>query len=114
MEWKGECMVKQFSACLEKVHFPGAWKRTEVVWKPKKDGNTRPISLLTGMGWMLHRLLNGRMQVWCERKLKFSPNQFGSRGGMDTVMAVERVVNRINENKRGRRHSLVMALDLHR
>lgn len=111
-ECRSELLHELMNLCWNECVFPKIWKKAKVVWVPKKDGSSRPISLLPALGKLLDKLINGRVQYWCERMNRFSQGQYGFRSGRRTVDAIKSVVDTVQTRKQEGYHVLVVTLDL--
>lgn len=98
--------------CWETGTFPVAWKRTKVVWVPKKAGAFRPICLITAMGRVMDKITNNRVKYWAAQKGLLSEEQYGFRKGRSTIEACKSLVKAIREARAGKLHAAVVALDI--
>lgn len=105
-------LTRIYNECLRRGTFPRIWKKANVSWIPKRNGDPRPISLLPTLGKVLDRLINRRIQRFLEVTGQYDREQYGFRSGRDTVMGIRRMTEVIERNKREGRHSMVVALDL--
>ena len=98
--------------CIKLGYFPRAWIKVEIVWVPKASGGERPICLIPTLGRILDKILNKRIQHYCELKGFINNKQFGFREGIGTREAIWNLVKNIKKNKVEGKHQLLCALDL--
>ena len=105
-----------FTTCLKVGYFPRSWKQGRVVFIPKdgKDPETadgyRPITLLSGLGKTLERVILTQIEAHLERDHLLHVNQFGFRKLRSTEQAVNLAIDSIRSCRT--RHRLVAALSL--
>jgi len=105
-----------FSTCLKTGYFPRSWKQGRVVFIPKdgKDPETtdgyRPITLLSGLGKTLERVIQTQIETHLEGNNYLHVNQFGFRKHRSTEQAVNLAVDTIRTYRAN--HRLVAALSL--
>ncbi|CAK9834354.1 Putative 115 kDa protein in type-1 retrotransposable element R1DM [Anthophora retusa] len=105
--------------CLEERCFPDAWKRCSVSLIPKdeeKEGKIgekskfRPICLINTMGKVLEKVIERRLQE--EVKDKINIGQFGFSKGMETIDAVRKVTEIIQERMKKGMYVIAVSLDI--
>lgn len=115
-----------YQNCLDRGHFPVAWKRQRLVLLPKPGkppGNSssfRPLGMIDGAGKIMERLILNRLNDYIENPVsQLSPAQFGFRRGRSSVMAVQRVVQAgvaamqfHRTNNREKRCLMIVSLDV--
>lgn len=98
--------------------FPTAWKKAQVVLIPKSNkppddpSAYRPICLLPTWGKVLDRLLTSRLTAHLEENHILSPKQHGFRRNNSTTKALQRIMDKIQENKEAGLINTLISIDL--
>lgn len=107
-----------FNSCLHFHYFPAIFKKAKVipVLKPNKPKNIpssyRPISLLSNLGKIFEKLIHTRLNDYvCENNL-ISKEQFGFKRDHSTVHQICRIKNKIMSNRRNRKSTGIILLDI--
>ena len=106
------------NATLSIGYFPIILKNGIIILipKPGKDGknpiNYRPITLLELPGKILERVLNNRLQRYCEDNNVFHSCQFGFRKGRGTDVAITTLYEIIALNQKWKDHANVVCRDI--
>lgn len=109
----GTELRRVLSKCLNEGKFPRVWKRAQIAWLPKPNGQElRPICLLPTIGKLLDKILAERLGHFLESNGGLSDRQYGFRKRRGTVDAIGRAVEIIRETKAEGKHALVVALDI--
>lgn len=103
----GNRITQLFKECWDDGTFSKIWKRATLVWIPKKK-----ISLVPTLGKVLDKVINKRLQAHFEKEHMINNNQFAYRQNIGTIDALRVYKESIEENKRMKRHQLIVALDL--
>lgn len=107
-----------FNGCLKIGYFPDVFKLAKVIPIPKqgKDAKIpssyRPNSLLSCLGKLLERVLYARVNKYADENDLIARKQFGFRPQHSTVHQLQRVVNIIKSNKRMRKSTGLLLLDI--
>lgn len=111
-------LVILFNSCINLNYFPTAFKNAKVVAinkpnKPKHNPSSyRPISLLSNLGKLYEKLIHFRLYEITEN-LNIIPNeQFGFRKEHSTVHQISRIKNKIESNKRNKKSTGLLLLDI--
>lgn len=111
-------MAKIYNGCIKIGYFPKSFKLAKVIPipKPGKDRKLitsyRPISLLSCLGKIFERIICARINAFVMDKNIIADEQFGFRSQHSTTHQVKRVVNFIKNNKRSRRSTGLILLDI--
>ena len=81
--------------------FPTAWKTARLVLipKPNKKDAFRPICLLNTMAKGIETIINRRLQAEIEERNGLSETQYGFRRGRSTLMALQEVIDEVEEER---------------
>lgn len=107
-----------FNWCLCNGHFPRQFKNAKVIpiLKPGKDfklpSSYRPISMLSILDKIFEKIILARVSEFVEANNIINREQFGFRKGHSTVHQIKRVVNIVTENKKKRKSTGVVLLDI--
>jgi hypothetical protein len=107
-----------FSKCFHLCHFPRSWKSASVVLlnKPNKPSHLptsyRAISLLSGFGKLLEKLINRELTTACEQNSLLLDNQFGFRPKRSTEHALNQLLQHLDNNTNSGLLSAVVGLDI--
>lgn len=95
-----EMVLRMFNQCLKEGVFPRQWKRARLVLlskgkdkPPDEPGSYRPLSLLSGTGKLLERLLLERINSHLTGQNSLSEKQYGFRRGKSTLDAIREVIS---------------------
>ncbi|GBM91478.1 Putative protein in type-1 retrotransposable element R1DM [Araneus ventricosus] len=88
---------------------------------PRKEGkgadkikSYRPVTLLPTIGKVLERILLRRLNHTLKKKNILHHNQFGFRAGRSTDDAIHQLVEKIQDAKNKKLHTIVISLDIQR
>ncbi|XP_076660758.1 uncharacterized protein LOC143364146 [Halictus rubicundus] len=90
-----------FNNCLNRAHFPAAWKTAKTICLKKKDkddsnpASYRPISLLPNISKIFEITINIAIEAVCAEKKLIPDTQFGFRRGHSTVHAISKFTSDI-------------------
>lgn len=107
-----------FNKCLELEYFPKHFKTSTLILfnKPNKNpnepGNFRPICLLPTIGKVLEKLIINRLKHHLTINKTINEKQYGFRTNTSTENAICDVLNTLKHNRREKKHSLFITLDL--
>lgn len=113
-----QLLVLIFNSCIRLNYFPAAFKKAKVVAvaKPNKPANDptsyRPISLLSNLGKLFEKLIHSRITDCTSESHIISENQFGFKKEHSTTHQIGRIKNKINLNKRLRKSTGLILLDI--
>lgn len=86
-----------FNFIMELCRIPEEWIRYLVCLIPKPGGKgVRPIAISSSILKVLERIVNSRLQWWCENNFVIPPNFFGFRPGRSCLDNVAVLVTDIN------------------
>lgn len=111
-------IVKIINGCMKIGYFPSTFKLAKVVPipKPGKDHKLttsyRPISLLSCLGKVFEKVIYARLNTFANNTNVIPKEQFGFRPQHSTVHQIKRVVNLVKTNKRQRRSTGLILLDI--
>lgn len=111
-------ITKIFNGCIKIGYFPSTFKLAKVVPipKPGKDQKLttsyRPISLLSCLGKVFEKILYVRLNTFATANNIIAKEQFGFRPQHSTTHQVKRVVNHVKLNKRNRKSTGLILLDI--
>lgn len=109
---------KIFNYSIQLCYFPLAFKIAKVVPIHKQGKNKqipssyRPISLLSNIGKIFERIIHTRLNSFVEEHQVLPIEQFGFRQHHSTTHQVCRVSNMIKRNKRRRKSTGMLLLDI--
>lgn len=90
-------LCRIFNFMMEVCRIPEEWIRYLVCLIPKPGGRgVRPIAISSSILKVLERIINSRLQWWCENNFVFTPNFFGFRPGRSCLDNVSVLVTDIN------------------
>lgn len=113
-----EILSKIFNCCLINGYFPPAFKRSKVIPIPKKGKDPklptsyRPISILSLLDKVFEKIIHKRLVNFADQNSIINHQQFGFRREHSTVHQVKRVVNFIEANKKNRKSTGIIFLDI--
>ena len=111
-------MTKIFNACIKIGYFRKEFKLGKVIpilkrgKDPKLSTSYRPISLLSCLGKIFERVIQAKLSTFVHANNIIAPEQFGFRPGHSTVHQVQRVCNIVKNNRRNRRSTGLVLLDI--
>lgn len=111
-------LVTIFNSCICFNYFPSTFKRAKVVavLKPNKPKNIpssyRPISLLSNLGKIFEKCIHSRLNEHVTSNNLLAIEQFGFKKEHSTVHQIKRIQNKITINKRNRKSTGVILLDI--
>lgn len=111
-------ITKIFNGCIKIGYFPSSFKLAKVIPIPKpcKDlklpASYRPINLLSCLGKLFERIIYARINAFVIENNIVAEEQFGFRSQHSTTHHVKRVVNYVKNNKRSRRSTGLILLDI--
>lgn len=111
-------ITKIFNGCIKIGYFPATFKLAKVVPipKPGKDHKLttsfRPISLLSCIGKVFEKCIYARLSKFASINKIIAKEQFGFRSQHSTTHQVKRVVNLVKMNKRMRKSTGLILLDI--
>ena len=103
---------------LSMGYFPVVFKNGIIILipKPGKDpkipSNYRPITLLEVPGKVLEKIINKRLQRYCEENDIFNKNQYGFRSGRGTDVALSKLYETIALNQLYKDHCNIICRDI--
>lgn len=106
------------NGCLEAGVFPEKWKIAKLALLPKEGENPqdpsahRPICLLPVWGKVLDKALTARLTYYMDENNLISPQQYGFRKNRSTVDAINKITVEVEENKKNRNPTCLIALDI--
>ncbi|XP_078041391.1 uncharacterized protein LOC144472304 [Augochlora pura] len=93
--------------------FPEEWTESQILLIKKSDGeNFRPISLTSCMCKFLERLINLRLQWWCEDKELIPANQSGFRKGRSCLDNINNLTSFIHSGFNQNEYTMAAFLDV--
>lgn len=108
-----------YNKCIQYHLFPSAWKIGNIIFfnKPNKDDHLssayRPIHLLPIIGKIFEKIINNRLTHYLETHNKLSKNQFGFRKQKSTVMAINKALTIVKQNKQvHHKYTALISLDI--
>lgn len=107
-----------FNKCLVLNYWPSSFKMAKIIpilkagKSPVDAQNYRPISLLNAIGKIFERIIYHRLIEFIEDKNLLPPFQFGFRKGHSTVHQAIRIKQHITRNKRFRKSTGMILLDI--
>ena len=113
-----ELLTKIVNACIDRCYFPSVFKTAKVIpiLKPKKDPKSsisyRPISLLSSIGKIFERVIRDKLNGFLTEKAIIKDEQFGFREEHSTVQQIRRLLNIIAENKKHRKSTGMILIDM--
>jgi len=111
-------ITKIYNGCIKIGYFPSTLKLAKVIPipKPGKDlklpSSYRPISLLSCLGKLFEKVIHIRLNAFVMERNIIAKEQFGFRAQHSTTHQVKRVVNFIKSNKRKRKSTGLILLDI--
>lgn len=111
-------ITKILNGCIKISYFPASFKTAKVIPipKPGKDlklpSSYRPISLLSCLGKLLEKVIYIRLNAFVTANHIIAKEQFGFRPQHSTTHQVKRVINHVELNKRNRRSTGLILLDI--
>lgn len=111
-------ITKILNGCFKITYFLSTFKTTKVIPidKPGKDlkspSSYRPISLLSCLGKLLEKIIYARLNAFTTDNNIITREQFGFRAQHSTTHQIKRVVNLVKCNKRKRRSTGMVLLDI--
>ncbi|KAL0278094.1 UNVERIFIED_CONTAM: hypothetical protein PYX00_000003 [Menopon gallinae] len=88
----GATMTNIYNFSYRHGVFPTCWKQGEMRLIPKKDGGSRPLTLLPVAGKVYEHLLRDRIDKHLEEKSPINQRQYGFRAGRSTTDAIMEMV----------------------
>lgn len=113
-----QILVSIFNSCIRLNYFPSIFKKAKVVAvlkpnKPKKSPSSyRPISLLSNIGKIFEKCIHHRLNEYVSTHNLLAKEQFGFKKEHGTVHQIRRIQNKITLNKRGRKSTGIVLLDI--
>lgn len=113
-----QLLTRIFNSCIHLNYFPIDFKRAKIIpiQKPNKPNNNpnsyRPISLLSNLGKVYEKLIHTRIETFVMNNNIISEKQFGFKKGHSTVQQIGRIKNKILTNKRLRKSTGLILLDV--
>lgn len=113
-----EFLTKIINGCIDLCYFPTQFKTAKIIpiLKPTKDRNCaisyRPISLLSSIAKIFERIIRSRLNVFLTEKSVIKDEQFGFREEHSTVQQIQRIINIIRDNKKRRKSSEMIIIDV--
>lgn len=113
-----EILSKIFNCCLNTGYFPSTFKRSKVIpihkkgKDPKLPTSYRPISILSLLDKVFEKVIHKRLVDFASQNNIINHQQFGFRKEHSTVHQIKRVTNFIECNKRNRKSTGVIFLDI--
>lgn len=104
-----------FNLFLEKAYIPPEIKHSIIIPVYKNEGdktdptNFRPISLISNIAKLFEKCIHTRVYNFLTKYEMLSHNQFGFRQGKSTEDAIIKLISNL---KQGKKHKLVIFLDL--
>ncbi|GBM26398.1 putative RNA-directed DNA polymerase from transposon X-element [Araneus ventricosus] len=111
-------LTKIFNKCLTFNYFPLRWKQANIIMlsKPGKDPkfpqSYRPISLLSSLGKIFEKVLQKRINSYCDSNNIIPKEQFGFRAQHSTIHQLLRVTNSITEGMNNKFYTGGIFLDI--
>ncbi|GBN33462.1 RNA-directed DNA polymerase from mobile element jockey, partial [Araneus ventricosus] len=111
-------LTKIFNKCLTLNYFPLRWKQANIIMlsKPGKDSkfpqSYRPISLLSSLGKIFEKVLQKRINSYCDSSKIIPKEQFGFRAQHSTIHQLLRVTNSITEGMNNKFYTGGIFLDI--
>ncbi|GBM39222.1 RNA-directed DNA polymerase from mobile element jockey [Araneus ventricosus] len=111
-------LTKIFNKCLTLNYFPLRWKQANIIMlsKPGKDPkfpqSYRPISLLSSLGKIFEKVLQKRINSYCDSSNIIPKEQFGFRAQHSTIHQLLRVTNSITEGMNNKFYTGGIFLDI--
>ncbi|KAL0269069.1 UNVERIFIED_CONTAM: hypothetical protein PYX00_010805 [Menopon gallinae] len=88
----GAAMTNIYNFSYRQGVFPTCWTQGEMRLIPKKDGGSRPLTLLPVAGKVYEHLLRDRIDKHLDEKSPISQRQYGFRAGRSTTDAIMEMV----------------------
>lgn len=113
-----QCIMIIFNSCLKISYFPSHFKKAKVIAipkpnKPKHNPNSyRPISLLSNLGKLFEKVIRNRIHDFIENTSIIVNEQFGFKKQHSAVHQINRIVNIIKSNKRKKKSTGMIILDV--
>lgn len=110
--------VEILNLTMSMGYFPVLYKNGIIVLvvKPGKNGRDptdyRPITLLEIPGKLLERVLNSRLQKFCERNNIYHYDQYGFRAGLGTELAIAKIYETVALNQKEKQHCNIICRDV--
>lgn len=107
-----------FNSCILLNYFPPTFKKAKVVavhkpFKPRNIASSyRPISLLSNLGKIFEKLLHFRINEFVSSRGLPAKEQFGFKKDHCTIHQMSRIKNKIILNKRNKRSTGIVLLDI--
>ena len=106
-----------FNHCINNGYFPTIWKKSKVIPIAKKKSakdikDFRPISLLSNVGKLFERVLAVSIDHFCDEMNVIPNNQFGFKKNHSTEHCLLLLNNKIIQNLRNKKCSVVLDIDL--
>lgn len=111
-------LTSVLNCCIRRSHWPSSFKIAKVIPILKAGKNPcdarsfRPISLLNSLGKLLEKVIYNRLIDFIEEKQLLPKHQFGFRRGHSTTQQAMRIKQFIVNNKRLRKSTGVLLLDI--
>lgn len=111
-------LTNLFNSCISLNYFPKDFKKAKIIpiRKPNKPIHNacsyRPISLLSNIGKIFEKIIFNRLREFTAMHNTITEKQFGFKKGHNTVHQVGRIKNRITTNKRLKKSTGVVLLDI--
>lgn len=112
-----DCTTIMFNNCLVNGYFPKKWKTATIIPLPKTSkaeipNDYRPISLLSNWGKCLEDVILNRLKNDEDEVVGVPAHQFAYKRGHSAVHAVDILGAEIEESRRLRMATVVIALDI--
>lgn len=113
-----EFLTKIINACIDLCYFPSHFKTAKVIsiLKPSKDPKMatsyRPISLLSSIGKIFERIIRNKLNNFLTENSILKDEQFGFKEEHSTVQQIKRIINIITDNKKRRKSTGMVLLDI--
>lgn len=107
-----------FNWCLLNGYFPNHFKKAKVIpvlksgKDPKMANSYRPISILSMLDKVFEKIIHKRLLDYCDLKNIINKEQFGFKKEHSTIHQLKRVINMILANKRRKRSTGAVFLDI--
>lgn len=111
-------LVDLFNTSLTSGCVPQEWKTgiTVPILKPGKDPHCvkscRPITMLSCIGKLMERVIQGRLERYIEQHNKLSKYQMGFRRGHSTIEALALIYSEIKNSFQSKSFTITVYLDL--